>query len=556
MIKDEVMLDRTALRGDASIWTSSSANGVVTSAHYRASEAGASVLSTGGNAIDAAIATSLALGVVEPAASGLGGMAMMMVHLKAEDRTFILKGPCRAPVNARPEDILKLVDEYKKDPANHPIEYNDEEIAGRIRRDGYRSVAVPTYPAVMAYALERYGTFAMDVLLEPAIRLAEDGYLMSPFQNGVFRFYRSQLRKGNAHKVFFAGQDEPPAPGTRVRQPVLANTLRRLSEQGFKDFYTGSIADEIAYDMKVNGGYVSKDDLRNIPWPEETEPLRGRFMDMEIRTMPPPGGGTVLIEMLNIFEAMVTDGFDPDSPEAALLFATIMRRARSDRRRSFQSKKAKLPDLIDKGYARQVAEKLGREILGGETTHLNVIDKDGNVVALTQSIERSFGSKVMTPSLGFLYNGFMKAFKLKNKKHPHYLRPGAVARSNATPTILFRKGEPVYAIGSTGSERMASGMFQVLVRLLSQDSFEAVKAPRLHCTPEREVFLEAERFHPGAIELLKDKGFGINAFTAWDFSAGGLHLAGIDNGKCWGVAEPRRDGASLGPEEVSRQMNI
>ena len=175
-----------------------------------------------------------------------------------------------------------------------------------------------------------------------------------------------------------------------------------------------------------------------------------------------------------------------------------------------------------------------------------MIDRYGNVVSMTQSIERSFGSKIATPGLGFLYNGYMKAFKLRNQKHPHYLKPGAIARSNASPTIVFKDEKPLYAIGSTGSEGIASGMFQVLVRLLNQSPFEAVKAPRLHCTPERQVFLEAERFNPEALTLLNKHGFEIKPYDAWSFSVGGLHLAGTNDNICWGVAEPRRDGATAG----------
>ena len=140
----------------------------------------------------------------------------------------------------------------------------------------------------------------------------------------------------------------------------------------------------------------------------------------------------------------------------------------------------------------------------------------------------------------------MKGFKLQNRQHPHFLKPGAVARSNAAPTIVFKNDDPLYVIGSTGSERMVSGIFQVLVRLLSQDPFSAVKAPRLHCTPEGTVFLEAERFAPGTKELLGERGFQINNYDPWAFSVGGLHLAGITESSdrsCWGVADPRRDGA-------------
>jgi gamma-glutamyltranspeptidase/glutathione hydrolase len=176
------------------------------------------------------------------------------------------------------------------------------------------------------------------------------------------------------------------------------------------------------------------------------------------------------------------------------------------------------------------------------------MDSFGNVVSATQSIERSFGAKVASSKLGFLYNGYMKGFKIENKRHPHYLRPGAVARSNAAPTILFSGGHPAAAIGSTGSERMVSGIFQTLVRLQYQTPFEAVSAPRLHCTPEGDVLIEADRFHHETLGLLKRDGFSVQALDAWSFSAGGLQLVTCDGGRFCGVGEPRRDGAAAGPD--------
>lgn len=546
-ISDEIMMDRTNARDHKSLWHASSSNGMVASAHYRASETGAQVLSMGGNAIDAAVTTSLALGVVEPAGSGLGGMGMMMIYLAKDDRTFIIEGPCRAPVKARPEAYISMADDYMKIRGMAPTRENHEAAAGMVRKSGYRSIAVPTNPATLAYALKNYGSMSLEKVMAPAISLAEQGVLITPIQNKLLKEYKSLIRKGNAKDFLLGRGNDVPEPGTLVNNPTLAKTLRRLSKHGLEDFYHGEIGKEIVEDMRQNDGFITAEDLMNIPWPREAKPIEGIFRDWIIMSTSPPGGGTALIEMLNIFDAMVRGTFNPDTPEAAVLFASIINRARIDRRESFAKKRNEQINLASKAYASQVADQLSAELSGiGETTHFNVIDQYGNVVSMTQSIERAFGSKIATPGLGFLYNGFMKAFKIKNEKHPHYLRPGAVARSNASPTIVFKDKKPLYAIGSTGSERMVSGMFQVLVRLLNQSPFEAVKAPRLHCTPERQVFLEAERFNPEAIALLKTHGFDINPYEAWSFSVGGLHLAGIKDNQFWGVAEPRRDGASIG----------
>jgi gamma-glutamyltranspeptidase/glutathione hydrolase len=183
----------------------------------------------------------------------------------------------------------------------------------------------------------------------------------------------------------------------------------------------------------------------------------------------------------------------------------------------------------------------------GETTHVSVMDGEGNIVSLTQSIERSFGAAVVTAGLGFIHNGYLRAFKVRNRRHPHYLRPGAPARSNAAPTIVFRDGRPWAALGSTGSERIGSGIFEVLLRLRRDRPFDAVHGPRLHATPQRHVLWEGERFPEGSREALLERGFTVESLGPYSFQVGGLQLATREGATFTGVAEPRRDGAAAGP---------
>jgi gamma-glutamyltranspeptidase/glutathione hydrolase len=376
---------------------------------------------------------------------------------------------------------------------------------------------------------------------------------VTPFQHRLLRDYRPAILKGNAASLLLDEGNRAPQPGTVVRNLKLAETLRRLATGGAEEYYNGALGRQILEDMADHGGFVGERDFSSVPWPVETTPLRGRFQDWDVSTAAPPGGGLTLLEMLNLFEALGPGGADPDAPEGVTLLAGIIRQARRDRRRmrlrltrdwAFAD-----PLLLRAKYARKTVREMRKKLSGaGETTHLNVIDKQGNIVALTQSIERSFGAKVASRELGFLYNGFMKGFKLHNERHPHYLRPGAVARSNTSPTILCQSDGAAYAIGSTGSERMASGIFQVLVRMQTQSPFDAVKAPRLHCTPEGRVTCETQRFDPRVLEHLSARGFEVVAYEeAWAFSAGGLHLAGVTRGTPWGVADPRRDGLAAGP---------
>ncbi|MBI4249213.1 MAG: gamma-glutamyltransferase, partial [Elusimicrobia bacterium] len=289
LFNDEDMLFRRDRRDRPEAWSDVSKRGMVAAAHYRATEAGARMLAMGGNAVDAAVASALALGVCEPAGSGLGGMTAMVIHLGPAGRTFVLEGSCRAPLQATPEALARCP-----------------------RRRGYRAVAVPTTPAVLQYALQKYGALKAEQVLAPAIALAEEGYAVTPLQSDLARRYRKSLARENAASLFLDGRLKPFPPGSRFRQPALARTLRRLAKAGFEDFYTGQIARQICRDMSQNGGFIQAQDLANIPWPAEKNPSAVQFGNWRICTMGPPGGGLALLQMLRLFAASSSGEFDPD----------------------------------------------------------------------------------------------------------------------------------------------------------------------------------------------------------------------------------------------------
>jgi len=250
---------------------------------------------------------------------------------------------------------------------------------------------------------------------------------------------------------------------------------------------------------------------------------------------------------------MGADLRDLDSPTGAVSLAHLIQQCRRDRSRTYRrgSEEEDTPDLTSPGAAIRLAAAVRSRIVSegaGETSHLSVMDRYGNAVGITQSLERSFGAKVMTPGLGFVYNGYLRTFKVENKRHPHYLRPGAMARSNAAPTILQDSaGQLTAVIGSTGSERMVSSILQVLLRLRTDEPFVAVHAPRLHATPDGEVLIEADRADPATLAALKTAGFRVKPLSAYSFQMGGLHLVLRVGDRFTGVAEPRRDGAAAGP---------
>jgi gamma-glutamyltranspeptidase/glutathione hydrolase len=196
--------------------------------------------------------------------------------------------------------------------------------------------------------------------------------------------------------------------------------------------------------------------------------------------------------------------------------------------------------------ARQIVRRLAA---GGETTHLSVMDREGNVVALTQSIERVYGSFSASPGLGFLYNNYMSAFEYEDISHPYYLRPNAVPWASVAPTIVFRGRKPWAAIGSPGSERITPSIFQVLLRLLDSDPLAAVDAPRLYCSLKGKVSFEASRMRDDIPETLRRYGFEVDERDAYSFYMGCVQLVMRERDEFIGVADPRRDGAAAGPTQ-------
>jgi gamma-glutamyltranspeptidase/glutathione hydrolase len=504
---------------------------MVATAHYRATEAGVEILEEGGNAVDAAVAAAFALGVCEPAASGLGGQTMMLIHDALSRRTIALDGSSRAPNRASPGALSKPE-----------------------RRMGYLAMTVPSTPACLRYALEQYGTRKLARLLEPAIRLAEQGYEITPLQHWLARRERRLLKEGTAARFFLRDGERPFAPGARFKQPVLAETLRRLAKKGVRDFYSGEIAALIEQDMVRNGGLIHKDDLAQVPRPIERRPVAGHFQGYRVFTFPPPAAGRTLIQMLNVYEHLPANRKVLDTPEGAVVLAEVIRRAFLDRQDrpydpNFYSQitsKRMLSPSHAKTVARQV---LKRFRTAGETTHLSVMDRFGNAVALTQSIENVFGACAAAPELGFLYNSYMNAFEYTDISHPHYMRPNAAPWASVAPTIVFRGKRPWLAIGSPGSERITPSIFQVLYRLQTHTPFAAVDAARLHCSLNGTVSLEASRMRDDIPAALERHGYQLDIRDPYSFYMGCVQMVLREGEEFIGVADPRRDGSAQGPTQ-------
>jgi gamma-glutamyltranspeptidase/glutathione hydrolase len=499
--------------------------GVVSTQHYLATEAGVRMLAEGGNAVDAAVAAALALGVCEPSSSGPGGQTMMLIHLGTTRKTFALDGSSRAPHRAIPGSIPR-----------------------RERRHGYKAATVPTTLRVLAYALRKYGKLRWEQVLEPAIHYAEAGFRISELQRALTRRELRYLREGTAAAFFLKDGRHAHRVGERLRQPVLATTLRRLAAKGVMDFYTGHIAQLIDDDMARHGGLIRKDDLAQIHPPIERRPVACWFGGHRVMTFPPPGAGRTLIEMLNMYSHLPRKFRRLDTPRGALMLARVMRQAYRDRRdRPFDPNYyAQVSDrrMLSLDYAKRIAKRIQTS---GETTHLSVMDRFGNAVGLTQSIEHVYGSCAATEELGFIYNDYISAFEHRDISHPYFLRPNAVPWASVAPTIVFRGRKPWLVLGSPGSERITASILQVLLRLERQEPLEAVDAPRLYCNLRGKVSLEASRMRDDIPIILEQNGFTIDRRDPYSFFLGCVQLAMWHEDTFLGVADPRRDGAAEGP---------
>ncbi|MFQ5629713.1 MAG: gamma-glutamyltransferase [bacterium] len=347
-----------------------------------------------------------------------------------------------------------------------------------------------------------------------------------------------------------------PAEGAIWKQPVLAGTLRRLAEHGADDFYRGEIAREIANDMAANGGWITLDDLRNFPEPTVLQPLTSTYRDWIVYSLPPPGGGWVVLQILNLLEQTSAQELRPGTATCALKLIDALRIAHTSRRtkpvEDLVHFDDAVSDRISKETARRLLQKTGRES-SGETTHFSVVDAEGMVVGVTASINAYYGAKVASPSLGFLYNDYMNEFEIDSPGHPFAIRPNAMPYSSMSPTILAKDGIPHLVIGSPGSSRIISSVAQV-IQLWVDSGFgiaDAVSAFRLHVHPTTEeirLYVEdpemAKKMHLKYEQrdyVLMQPGNDL-ANGNWNPYFGGIHAIAKKHGQWHGAADPRRDG--------------
>ncbi|MFP6737773.1 MAG: gamma-glutamyltransferase, partial [Planctomycetota bacterium] len=433
-------------------------NGMVVSQDLHASEVGCEILRRGGNAVDAAVATAFALAVTHPAAGNIGGGGFMVVMLEnGKSTTFDFRE--RAPAASHPEMFLDENGKY--DPARHHFSHT--------------AVGVPGSVAGLYLAHQRLGRLPWKKLLEPAVKLAGSGFRLSPGLAADLAGRLGSFKKYPATLAQFSKETGAYKAGELLVQKDLAETLRRIQDQGADGFYRGKTAELLVAEMRRGGGLVSLEDLRSYK-AIERQPIRGTFRGLDIISMPPPSsGGVALVEMLNLLElgGIAAAGFR--SPREVHLLAEAMRRAYADRASHLADTdfvKVPVERLISKDYARILSatidpQKASRSSpttftwpsQGSETTHLSVVDSSRMAVALTTTLEYSYGSRIVVPGAGFLLNNEMGDFNpragLTTEKgligtRANLVAPGKRMLSSMSPTIIARAGRPVLVLGSPG----------------------------------------------------------------------------------------------------------
>ena len=543
-----------------------SRGGVVVSSSEAASRAGARILEAGGNAVDAAVATAFALSAADPSESGLGGESWILIH-RGNGPPVAVVCPARVPMRVNVAALRRARDTIG--------------VSGRL------AAATPTTVAALAHALSRYGTKSLAEILAPAIEEAERGWVLGWSEAAVVRSSARKLALSPLLGPILlpgeCGPDGIPIPaaiGTRLRLPGLAGTLRRLSEAGASDFYSGRIASQIDADMRAYGGFVRKDDLARVPRSVvEIEPVRTRYRDREVLSIGVPGNGDLLVEALQILGNFPGALVGSSSADAHQLLVEAVRIAQEDSRASAPV----IRSLRGPGTSARLepshAARRAREIrLGkawnpagigpraevprtgaGNTTQVSVVDRAGNGVSITQTLGADWGACAAGEGLGFPYNGVLAWFDLDDPGSPAAPLPYAFLPATSAPAIVLRGGAVEMVLGSPGSSRIVPAILSVIRNVVDAGMGlpEAVAAPRVLWQdegPERRLI--AEGLPPvteTVLDQLRARGYGdiwvVREPEEGLQSFGCVNAAGRNRaGGYWeGVGDPRRRGVAAAP---------
>ncbi len=529
-------------------------HGMVATSHFLASRIAHDVLAEGGNAVDAAVTAGFALAVTQPRSGNIGGGGFMLIS--DEDSGEVIAIDYRETAPAAATETM-----FQDEQGNAVAEWS---------RFTHRAAGVPGTVAGLALALEEYGTLSLAEALAPAIRLAEEGFVVPQrFVDGVAEAGERLTKWDATEAIFYKADGSPYEVGETFRQPDLAATLRRIAEQGAREFYEGETAELIVAEMERHDGLITHEDLAGYR-PVIREPSHGTYRGYDVYAMSPPSsGGVHIVQMLNILEAYDIGAMGFGAADTMHLMAEAMKRAYADRAAYLGDTdfvEVPLEGLTSEGYADALRAEIAidratpsEEIAAGdpapfesnETTHFSIADDDGLAVSNTYTINFSYGSGIAVDGAGFLLNNEMDDFSAKPGVPNAYgliggeanrIEPGKRMLSSMTPTIVKRDGENFLVTGSPGGSRIITTTLQVLMNVIDHDMNvqSAVSVPRLHhqWLPD-ELRVEAG-FSPDTLSLLEARGHTISQQSAM----GAAQSIVIDDDRFFGGADPRRSTSS------------
>ncbi|WP_410010443.1 gamma-glutamyltransferase [Phyllobacterium sp. A18/5-2] len=524
-------------------------HGMVVTAQHLASQVGVEVLKNGGNAVDAAVAVGYALAVVYPTAGNIGGGGFMTIRLK-DGKTTFLDFRERAPLGS-----TKTM--YLDDKGN---------MVKGLSTDGYLAVGVPGSVLGFETARTKYGTKPREELMGPAIRFARDGFVLNQGDVTSLQGGAKKLAKDRAAaEIFLKPDGKTYAIGETLVQSDLAATLSAISEQGPEAFYKGATADAIVKASQAGGGILAKGDFEQYSV-RELEPVKCNYRGYDIVSSPPPSsGGVIICEILNILEGYPLGYLGYGSAETVHAMVEAMRYAYVDRNASLGD-----PDfvdnpvtkLLDKQYAKDIREKISPFKAGEsqqlmpkgfgeskETTHYSIVDDEGNAVAVTYTLNGSFGAGVVAPETGILLNNEMDDFTAKPgvpnlyglvQGEANAIAPKKTPLSSMSPTIISKDGKPFMVIGSPGGARIITITLEAIINVIDHgmNIQEAIDAPRIHhqWLPDK-VYMEPYALSADTRKILTEMGHDVEidkSWTIWGQAAGilvgGKSLTEIEKG--------------------------
>ena len=528
-------------------------NGMVVTSHFLATQSALAVLEQGGNAIDAAVTAAFSLAVSQPRSGNIGGGGFMLISSEQKDEVVAIDYREKAPSQATVDMFL---DEKGNADSN-------------LSRFSHLAAGVPGTVAGLALALEKYGTITLQQAMAPAIKLADDGFIVTPrFSNGL-KQREDRLKKWDStKKVFYKADGSYYEPGDRFVQKDLAETLKRISAHGIDEFYQGKTAQLLVEEMNKHGGLITLDDMKNYS-PVIRKPVQGTYRSYDIYSMSPPSsGGAHVIQILNILEGYDIGAYGHNSSKTIHLMAEAMKRAYADRSKYLGDEdfvEVPLKGITSKRYAEELRNGIDPEkatasktIAPGkplpyesnETTHFSIVDKYGNAVSNTYTINFSYGSGIVVDGAGFLLNNEMDDFSSKPGVPNAYgliggeankVEPNKRMLSSMSPSIVKKDGKNFLVTGSPGGSRIISTTLQVIMNVIDHglNIKSAVAAPRIHHQWMPDEIRIEEGISPDTINSLVERGHKVEQKS----SMGAIQSIMVKDGIMYGGADPRRSTA-------------